>query len=102
MFTILILVLILNSFLLWNSDLVKFSDCDLLDVQEPQLRTKPWLGVWDATRPGSVCLQYDHMTYLKDEPIIGDEDCLYVNVYTPEVSLFICYWEVKIWTNNIS
>uniref|UniRef100_A0A1B6J7A4 Carboxylic ester hydrolase n=1 Tax=Homalodisca liturata TaxID=320908 RepID=A0A1B6J7A4_9HEMI len=53
--------------------------------KEPQFRTKPWLGVWDATHPGSVCLQYDHMTYLKEEPIIGDEDCLYLNVYTPEL-----------------
>jgi len=53
--------------------------------KEPHYRTKPWIGVWDATHPGSPCLQYDHMTYLKEEPIIGDEDCLYLNVYTPEL-----------------
>nr|AWW17128.1 carboxylesterase E13 [Subpsaltria yangi]AWW17130.1 carboxylesterase E15 [Subpsaltria yangi] len=46
---------------------------------------KPWKGIWDASQPGSVCLQYDHMTYLYDEPVIGDEDCLYLNVYTPKL-----------------
>lgn len=43
---------------------------------------QPWLGVWNASAPGSACIQYDHGEY----KIFGDEDCLYVNVYTPKVS----------------
>jgi len=43
---------------------------------------KPWPGVWNASSPGSKCIQYDHSSYL----IEGDEDCLYLNVYTPKVS----------------
>jgi len=44
-----------------------------------------WEGEWDASHPGSVCLQYDHMTYLDPEPILGDEDCLYLNVYSTKL-----------------
>ncbi|KAL4141756.1 hypothetical protein QTP88_004333 [Uroleucon formosanum] len=41
----------------------------------------PWLKVWNASSPGSKCLQYNHWTYL----IEGDEDCLYVNIHTPKL-----------------
>lgn len=47
---------------------------------------EPWLGVWNASAPGSKCIQYDHSSY----EIQGDEDCLYVNVYTPLVGDVIC------------
>jgi len=53
--------------------------------KESEPLSEPWEGIWDAQRPGSVCLQYDHMTYLLPEPILGDEDCLFVNVYTPKL-----------------
>uniref|UniRef100_A0A8D8TZM9 Carboxylic ester hydrolase n=1 Tax=Cacopsylla melanoneura TaxID=428564 RepID=A0A8D8TZM9_9HEMI len=52
--------------------------------REPQ-PLKPWMGVWNASSPGSDCLQYDHFTYLAENPFLGDEDCLYLNVYTPKV-----------------
>lgn len=52
--------------------------------REPQ-PLKPWIGVWNASSPGSDCLQYDHYTYLSDNPFLGDEDCLFVNVYTPQL-----------------
>ncbi|KAI5749797.1 hypothetical protein M8J76_010240 [Diaphorina citri] len=52
--------------------------------REPQL-LKPWIGVWNASSPGSDCLQYDHLTYLADNPFLGDEDCLYLNVYSPQL-----------------
>ncbi|XP_060833735.1 venom carboxylesterase-6-like [Rhopalosiphum padi] len=51
-----------------------------LRFQEAQ-PIKPWLGVWNASSPGSKCIQYDHSSYL----IEGDEDCLYANVYTPKL-----------------
>lgn len=53
-----------------------------------QLRFQPpfpkfsWPGVWDATEGNRMCLQ----TFGATGEIIGDEDCLYVNVYAPLVS----------------
>ncbi|CAG7730246.1 unnamed protein product, partial [Allacma fusca] len=35
--------------------------------------SKPWEGIKDATEFGSACLQVGQ----------GEEDCLFVNVYTP-------------------
>nr|XP_021199848.2 LOW QUALITY PROTEIN: venom carboxylesterase-6 [Helicoverpa armigera] len=49
--------------------------------REPQ-QLKPWLGVWDATKPLPACLQYD--PFIKK--ITGSENCLYVNVYTPKMN----------------
>jgi len=43
---------------------------------------KPWVGVWNATIPGSNCIGLDHMSF----KLVGQEDCLYLNVYTPKVS----------------
>lgn len=49
--------------------------------KEPKA-SKPWQGVWDATRPAPKCLQYDRYPA---SSIVGDEDCLYLNVYTPRL-----------------
>ncbi|VVC27651.1 Hypothetical protein CINCED_3A005726 [Cinara cedri] len=49
-----------------------------LRFQEAQ-PVEPWLGIWNASIPGNECIQYDHVSY----SVQGDEDCLYVNVYTP-------------------
>ncbi|KAL0280380.1 UNVERIFIED_CONTAM: hypothetical protein PYX00_001684 [Menopon gallinae] len=49
-----------------------------------------WIGEWNATEPGSPCLQYDHFSRHKDEngdwvfSVVGDEDCLFLNVHTKE------------------
>lgn len=43
---------------------------------------KPWRGVWNATTPGSPCLGPDNTNFPN---IIGQEDCLYLNVYSPKV-----------------
>jgi len=40
------------------------------------------LGIWNATIPGSACLGPD---YESNYEIVGQEDCLYLNVYTPKV-----------------
>ncbi|XP_029343101.1 esterase SG1-like [Acyrthosiphon pisum] len=48
--------------------------------KEPQ-PVKPWLGVWNATIPGSACLGPD---YESNHEIAGQEDCLYLNVHTPK------------------
>lgn len=48
--------------------------------KEPQ-NLKPWPGIWNATVLVPSCLQYTHRTF----SIIGEEDCLYLNVYTPKL-----------------
>ncbi|CAG5025184.1 unnamed protein product [Parnassius apollo] len=40
---------------------------------------EPWDGVRDATKECNICAQFDKAT----ATFIGDEDCLYLNVYTP-------------------
>ncbi|KAF2889220.1 hypothetical protein ILUMI_16954, partial [Ignelater luminosus] len=48
----------------------------------------PWIVVRDATKDGPMCIQKNYL-YSLDPPIEGEEDCLYINVYTPKVFLFI-------------
>ncbi|XP_026684754.1 esterase SG1-like [Diaphorina citri] len=43
---------------------------------------EPWEGVRDALKEGNCGPQYDMGTKI----YIGDEDCLYLNVYVPNVS----------------
>ncbi|XP_041986522.1 esterase FE4-like [Aricia agestis] len=45
---------------------------------EPPL---PWEGVKDATLDCNICAQFDKAT----STVIGAEDCLYLNVYTPSL-----------------
>ncbi|CAH1394711.1 unnamed protein product [Nezara viridula] len=42
-----------------------------------------WYGVWNATREPPPCLQIDYQSNPKG--IRGSEDCLYINVYTPQL-----------------
>jgi carboxylesterase type B len=57
-----------------------------LSVQDP-VPPKPWTGIWNASLPGSMCLQYNKaISFIDDhDPLVGDEDCLFINVYTPKV-----------------
>ncbi|KAK7576418.1 hypothetical protein V9T40_012704 [Parthenolecanium corni] len=48
--------------------------------KEPQ-NVQPWAGIWNASTISSPCLQNDLVTHT----ILGDEDCLYVNVFTPKL-----------------
>ncbi|XP_029172662.1 uncharacterized protein LOC114941733 [Nylanderia fulva] len=49
-----------------------------LRFQDPQALPEKWSGERDAAFYGNICLQVDLFTY----QIIGNEDCLYLNVYT--------------------
>nr|AAX58712.1 pheromone-degrading enzyme 2 [Antheraea polyphemus] len=49
--------------------------------KEPQELTS-WDGTWNATEPLSACLQYDPFS----DSITGNEDCLYLNIHTPNIS----------------
>ncbi|VEN62744.1 unnamed protein product [Callosobruchus maculatus] len=52
--------------------------------QEPK-PPKPWIGVWQA-KTLFECIQYDHKMQDGHYIVTGDEDCLYVNVYTPDTN----------------
>lgn len=42
---------------------------------------EPWQGIRDATRQGAMCPQAGF--FPDDPPVVGSEDCLYLNVDTP-------------------
>jgi len=56
--------------------------------QAPQ-SAEPWRGVRDALIEGAICPQMDvHHDFV----YVGDEDCLFLNVYTCQVTtVFITY-----------
>ncbi|CAG4978999.1 unnamed protein product [Colias eurytheme] len=44
---------------------------------------QPWTGVRQATEHGPICFQYD--VFSRPPVNTGEEDCLYLNVYTPDI-----------------
>ncbi|XP_066147122.1 juvenile hormone esterase-like [Euwallacea fornicatus] len=48
------------------------------------LPNSPWNGTLDATTERSQCVQFSSDDLLGLGDISGDEDCLYINVYTPD------------------
>ncbi|XP_035716357.1 venom carboxylesterase-6-like [Folsomia candida] len=50
---------------------------------EPPVPPEKWKGVRSAKAYGSPCLQFDAMIY---GSIIGEENCLYLNVFTTKIS----------------
>lgn len=49
--------------------------------KDPQ-PAESWEGIRDATKEGSICY---HRNFVTGE-IEGSEDCLFLNVYTPQVN----------------
>ncbi|XP_069694783.1 uncharacterized protein [Periplaneta americana] len=45
---------------------------------------EPWEGILDATKPAPKCIQRNIFTF--EEDVSGEEDCLYLNVYTPQTT----------------
>ncbi|XP_015175623.1 PREDICTED: acetylcholinesterase [Polistes dominula] len=54
-----------------------------LKFQDP-LPPEEWFGIRDCSKFGNVCAQIDRMT----NEMIGSDDCLYLNVYTPRIELY--------------
>lgn len=48
---------------------------------QPPTESPPWEGELMATSYKPNCLQYN---LIEQNPILGSEDCLYLNVYVPE------------------
>lgn len=45
------------------------------------VKIEPWYGIFDATIEKSGCLQFS----LLKKRVSGSEDCLYNNIFTPQV-----------------
>jgi len=63
-----------------------------------------WQGVRQALQPGSPCLQYASPfggvdTAPTDTPV-GDEDCLYLNVYAPRTATATSFLPVMLWIHG--
>jgi len=50
---------------------------------QPPQPAEPWSGVLDATKEAPICVQRG--MFPTEPEISGQEDCLYLNVYTPRV-----------------
>lgn len=65
-------------------------NCVYLQAPQPP---KPWNGVRSAKEFGHVCYQFDG---LMKAPTHGSEDCLYLNIYTPDLKpdkpLPVMFW----------
>lgn len=56
---------------------------DNLRFKEPQ-PIQNWKGIRPARNFSPKCIQFEY--YKKFNPIVGEEDCLYLNVFTPNIS----------------
>ncbi|GBP78712.1 Venom carboxylesterase-6 [Eumeta japonica] len=50
---------------------------------KPPVPVKRWEGILDATKETPICTQRN--PYIHQKEIAGQEDCLYLNVYTPKI-----------------
>uniref|UniRef100_U5EY55 Carboxylic ester hydrolase n=1 Tax=Corethrella appendiculata TaxID=1370023 RepID=U5EY55_9DIPT len=53
-----------------------------LRYQPPVSLAKKWKGEKLVTKATSICIQWDHFIE-GDDKLRGEEDCLYLNIYTP-------------------
>ncbi|XP_022165688.1 esterase FE4-like [Myzus persicae] len=57
-----------------------------LRFQDP-VPADPWVGILNATTEPQVCIQKNLFYYQEADILVGAEDCLYLNVYTPKIPL---------------
>ncbi|KAF2892970.1 hypothetical protein ILUMI_13204 [Ignelater luminosus] len=51
---------------------------------KPPVEPEAWSGILDATKPHPICPQMD--PYFNNYEVKGNEDCLYLNVYKPQIT----------------
>lgn len=49
------------------------------------MKNSPWYDIRNAMEESPTCLQTD---FIRQYAVIGSEDCLYLNVYSPKVIFF--------------
>lgn len=55
--------------------------------EKDPLPAKDWQGTTlDASREAPKCIQFNSI--VQDGLVLGQEDCLYLNVYVPQVNFF--------------
>lgn len=54
-------------------------------IKEP-VPADPWDDIFNATIEPPMCIQKNIFFYQQKDIMTGDEDCLYLNVYTPKVN----------------
>lgn len=87
----------------WASDRIGFgvciswkgSYCVKKSINQAPLPQLPWNEERQAVEDGSYCTQRD--PYRRDYAVSGSEDCLYLHVYAPLVSIYI--YTIEFWTN---
>jgi hypothetical protein len=72
-----------------RSGVKTFTECCHQVTQPP----RAWEGVLDASEPGPPCIQLFGS-------VIGSEDCLYLNVFTPQVSSVLSFITFKAWDHD--
>ena len=64
----------------------------------------PWQGVREALQPGSPCVQYaSPFGGVETAPVntpVGDEDCLFLNVYAPRTATPTSFLPVMVWIHG--
>ncbi|XP_050531739.1 juvenile hormone esterase-like isoform X2 [Daktulosphaira vitifoliae] len=61
---------------------------------EAPIKIDSWNETLDATREANVCVQKNVFFVSENNKIIGSEDCLYLNVYTPKINgkMPVMFW----------
>lgn len=62
-----------------------FEICAFGKILQPPEPPAPWLGIRNATERSPMCMQNTNYVNQLDAIIQGDEDCLYLDVFKPQV-----------------
>jgi bile salt-stimulated lipase len=56
-------------------------------LKKPPEEVEPWNDTWDAGDFGPTCIAFKHILDPQQnrDPIGGQEDCLYLNIFTPQL-----------------
>ncbi|XP_055613339.1 venom carboxylesterase-6-like [Uranotaenia lowii] len=57
-----------------------------LRLAAPVLNDAHWKEPLDALKPGPACIQWSHLIKNESNRLMGEEDCLYLNIYVSTIS----------------